>query len=350
MDKIEIDRKQNEVKKGDVFFTTSSETPLEVGMSSVWIYNYKNIYLNSFSFGYRPTYNFNLNYLAFMLRSQNIRKNIVILAQGISRFNISKSKIMNIMVPIPDLDEQEKIGNLFKKIDDLITVNQHKLEQLKLLKKALLQQLFPQNDEITPQIRFANFHDDWDYRKLGEMGKSFSGISGKTKQDFGHGNAKYVTYINVFKNPITSKFALDKIEIDKKQIEVKCGDIFFTTSSETPNEVGMSSVWKYNMPNVYLNSFSFGYRLLQEVDLNYLAFMLRSQNIRRKIILLAQGISRFNISKTKMMDISIPIPEIKEQEKIGNIILKVDNRIDTCDEKIKHIKDLKKALLEKMFL
>ena len=90
---IEIDNSQNEVKKGDVFFTTSSETPEEVGMSSVLLDNCENTYLNSFCFGYRPTEKFDSYYLAFMLRSNEMRKKITFLAQGISRYNISKNKV-----------------------------------------------------------------------------------------------------------------------------------------------------------------------------------------------------------------------------------------------------------------
>ncbi|SYV97223.1 Type I restriction enzyme specificity protein, partial [Mycoplasmopsis edwardii] len=78
---------------------------------------------------------------------------------------------------------------------------------------------------------------------MSNLGKTYSGLSGKTKKDFGHGNAKYVTYLNVFKNPITSIYDLDLIKKDTKQNSVKYGDIFVTTSSETPEEVGMTSVW-----------------------------------------------------------------------------------------------------------
>lgn len=175
-----------------------------------------------------------------------------------------------------------------------------------------------------PKLRFPGFTDAWEQRKLGEVGCTFTGLSGKSKDDFGHGNAKYVTYLNVLQNPVGSITQLDNIEIDEKQNAVKQGDVFFTTSSETPDEVGMSSVWKYDIPNIYLNSFTFGYRPNQEFDLDYLAYMLRSDSVRQKIKLLAQGISRFNISKTKMMEISIPIASDKEQTEIGKLFANVE--------------------------
>lgn len=112
----------------------------------------------------------------------------------------------------------------------------------------------------TPQIRFNGFTDDWEERKLRDVGDTFTGLTGKTKEDFGHGSAKFVTYVNVFQNPIATLDQLDAVEIDEKQNQVQKGDVFFTTSSETPEEVGMSSVWTYDTKNVYLNSFTFGYR------------------------------------------------------------------------------------------
>lgn len=203
--------------------------------------------------------------------------------------------------------------------------------------------------KLVPHIRFKGFEEEWKKEKLGELGHTFSGLSGKSKDDFGHGKAKYVTYMNVYTNPIASKKELDAIEIDQKQHSVKYGDVFFTTSSETPEEVGMSSVWQYNWDNVYLNSFSFGYRPDKIFNLNYLAFVLRSQAVRNKIKVLAQGISRYNISKVKMMDIKVLFPNIAEQQKIGTFFAKLDRLLDLQQQKLDQLELLKKALLQKLF-
>ncbi|WP_425539524.1 restriction endonuclease subunit S [Microaceticoccus formicicus] len=167
----------------------------------------------------------------------------------------------------------------------------------------------------------------WEQRKLGEVGYTYTGLSGKTKKDFGFGDAKYVTYLNVFNNTIAKKNQLDSITIDKSQNSIKYGDVFFTTSSETPDEVGMSSIWLYNFDNIYLNSFCFGFRPTITIDPYFLAYSLRSYYIRKQFNLLAQGISRYNISKTKAMDIFISLPEVKEQKKIGNHFKMLDNQI-----------------------
>ena len=102
-----------------------------------------------------------------------------------------------------------------------------------------------------PSIRFKGFTDAWEQRKLGEVGSTYTGLSGKSKIDFGHGEGRYITYMNVFTNAISSPKMVEHIEIDSKQNEVKAGDVFFTTSSETPEEVGMSSVMLENRPNTY---------------------------------------------------------------------------------------------------
>lgn len=201
----------------------------------------------------------------------------------------------------------------------------------------------------TPNIRFKGFTDDWEQRKLGEMGITFTGLSGKTADDFGHGEASFITYMNVFSNPVANPKMVEKVEIDAKQKEVQVGDVFFTTSSETPEEVGMSCVLKEKQGVTYLNSFCFGYRPTEKFDLDYLAYMLRSDNVRKDITFLAQGISRYNISKNKVMDIAVPVPKFDEQQQIGSYFSNLDHLITLHQRKCDETKELKKFMLQKMF-
>ena len=181
------------------------------------------------------------------------------------------------------------------------------------------------------------------------MGSTFTGLSGKTKKDFGHGNAKFITYMNVFSNPIADLQMTETVEIDSKQNCVKRGDVFFTTSSETPEEVGMSCVMPENTDNIYLNSFCFGYRPTEKFDLNYLAYVLRSESFRKEMTFLAQGISRYNISKYKVMEVEIPVPTLDEQIKVGQYFSNLDNLITLHQRKYDKLVNVKKAMLEKMF-
>lgn len=101
-----------------------------------------NIYLNSFCFGYRPTEKFDLNYLAYVLRADSFRKEMTFLAQGISRYNISKNKVMEVCIPVPTIEEQTKVGRYFRNLDNLITLHHRKLEKLEQIKQAMLHKMF----------------------------------------------------------------------------------------------------------------------------------------------------------------------------------------------------------------
>ena len=121
----------------------------------------------------------------------------------------------------PTLLEQTAIGSFFQDIDQLISLQQRKLEVLKEQKKTYLKLLFPAKGQTKPALRFAGFEDEWKEVKLGEVGETYTGLSGKTKEDFGHGEGKFITYVNVFNNPLTDLYGLDSIEIDDKQRRVQ---------------------------------------------------------------------------------------------------------------------------------
>ena len=214
------------------------------------------------------------------------------------------------------ISEQAAIGTYFIALDSLITL--HQRECISFTGRA---------DRLILTANKKRTTSSWEQRKLGEMGQTYTGLSGKTKDDFGHGQARFVTYMNVFSNPISNPEMTEPIEIDPKQNEVEVGDVFFTTSSETPEEVGMSSILLEKRGKTYLNSFCFGFRPSEKIDSYYLAYMLRSESTRAKIILLAQGISRYNISKNKVMEIAVSLPSLDEQKMIGQYFSQLDNLI-----------------------
>ena len=299
----------------------------------------------------RPLILFGKGYLGNFLNSDSYRLQLRPLVQGIKVSSISKSALKDTMIEYPkNLDEQEKIGNLFYYIAKMITLHQRKLEHLNLKKKALLQKLFPKNGERYPELRFPGFTDAWEQRKLGSIGSTYTGLSGKTKEDFGHGEAQYITYLNVFQNTVSDVAMTDKVEIDTTQNEVKYGDVLFTTSSETPEEVGMSSVWLGHTPNIYLNSFCFGFRPNQKINPYFLGYSLRAPYMRDKIKILAQGISRYNISKNKVMELEISLPNNEEQSLLGNFLRNIDLNITLHQRKLEHLQLQKKALLQQMFV
>lgn len=263
--------------------------------------------------------------------------------------SLSKVIINNVKTYAPSLPEQQKIASLFSEIDTLIQSAEKELEGYRELKQGMLQRMFPKKGEKVPKIRFPEFTGDWGQSKLGDVGNTYTGLSGKTADDFGHGEANFITYMNVYSNNIADPTMVSPVEIDAKQHEVEVGDVFFTTSSETPDEVGMSCVLKEKQGIVYLNSFCFGFRPTKSFDLNFLAYMLRSNYVRNQIKILAQGVSRYNISKAKMMDVSIIFPDYEEQKKIGEYFSNLDNLIALQQKELDGYKELKKGLLQQMF-
>ena len=264
--------------------------------------------------------------------------------------HLNQNILVDFPVILPQRSEQILIGAFFQQLDNLITLHQRKYDKLTNVKKSMLEKMFPKNGSNVPEIRFKGFTEAWEQRKLGDIGETYTGLSGKTKDDFGHGQAQFVTYMNVFSNPISNPEMTEPIEIDPKQNEVEVGDVFFTTSSETPEEVGMSSVLLEKRGKTYLNSFCFGFRPSEKIDSYYLAYMLRSESAREKIILLAQGISRYNISKNKVMEIAVSLPSLDEQKLIGQYFCQLDNLITLHQRELEKLKNLKKACLEKMFV
>ena len=258
--------------------------------------------------------------------------------------NVSTPEFFSATLVSPPVDEQKKIAEILSCCDRVIELKQQLIAELQRLKSGFLQAMFPAKGNREPVIRFPEFSDAWEQRKLGDIGETYTGLSGKTKEDFGHGQARFVTYMNVFSNPISNPEMTEPIEIDPKQNEVEVGDVFFTTSSETPEEVGMSSVFLEKREKTYLNSFCFGFRPSEKIDSYYLAYMLRSESAREKIILLAQGISRYNISKNKVMEIAVSLPPLDEQKLIGQYFHTIGHLITLHQRELEETKKKKKSL------
>lgn len=160
-----------------------------------------------------------------------------------------------------------------------------------------------------------------EWKELGEVSQFYSGLTGKTKSDFENGTAKYVTYKNIFNNIQVELNILENVQVDKneKQNSIEYGDVLITGSSESKEEVGMSSTVTF-VPDeqIYLNSFSFGIRFNEDIELlpEFTKYLFRSIRLRKQIEKTASGVTRYNISKVAFKKIKIPIPPLEIQEKI----------------------------------
>ncbi|MGI6177493.1 MAG: restriction endonuclease subunit S [Eubacterium sp.] len=333
---------------GEVIVPASGETAEDISVASV--IEKSGILIGGDLNIIHPLQELDPAFLAISVSTGEPHQDMTRRAQGKSVVHLHNEDLSQIELRFPSIVEQQEISRYFSNLDHLITLHQREHDKLLNVKKSMLEKMFPKNGEKVPEIRFKGFTGDWEQRKLGDMGTTFTGLSGKSKEDFGHGEAQFVTYMNVYSNPIADNNMTEHVEIDSRQNKVKYGDVFFTTSSETPDEVGMSSVWLENYDNTYLNSFCFGYRPEQKIEPYYLAYMLRSDDVRKKIIFLAQGISRYNISINRMIEIKIPLPNYDEQKRIGALFKSLDYLITLHQRKIEKLQNIKKSLLEKMFV
>ena len=167
--------------------------------------------------------------------------------------------------------------------------------------------------------------DGVEYKKLGEIGKFYGGITGKSKNDFVDGNAKFITYKNIYDNLSLNLDVDDKVKINENENQrtLEYGDIIFTGSSETAEECGISSVLTQKTDEkLYLNSFCFFLRLNDKDILNpdFAKHLFRSSNLRYQIGKTASGVTRFNVSKKAMERVCIPVPPLEVQCEIVRIL------------------------------
>lgn len=187
---------------------------------------------------------------------------------------------------------------------------------------------------------------------LGDLGVFYGGLSGKKSEDFNKGSDEYITYMNVYKNFVAKRSGTDNVSIKcgEKQNRVLKGDIVFTQSSETPDEVGLCSLWPYE-DSVYLNSFCFGFRLRDKSRVNprFLTYLLRSPKYRRIFYREAQGISRYNISQGRVSNILVTVPEEREQEKIAAFFSTIDEMISLSELRLETLEKFRKEMKRKIF-
>lgn len=166
-----------------------------------------------------------------------------------------------------------------------------------------------------------SFSDSVVRKPLGALGAFFGGLTGKSKRDFEKGNARFASYKNVFNNPALDASAEDfvVVRVGERQRQLAHGDVIFTGSSETRDEVGMSSVITTQLSEaMYLNSFCIGFRPRHPgyLDPEFAKHLFRSAAMRDQIILTASGVTRINVSKARLAQVQVPLPSREEQRVI----------------------------------
>lgn len=334
--------KRSSVQKGDILISMIGT----VGESAL-IKDEPNFVIKNVGLFRKSEENILPQFLIKQLHSQKLKGIIKsFLNGGIQKF-IGLGDLRKLPLILPPLPEQHRIVSVLETWDKALEKLTRKIKLKKNIKKGLMQEL------LTGKRRLSGFSGEWNKVKLGEIGNTFAGLTGKTKEDFGDG-APYISYMNIFSNLRIPKELSERVMLveGEKQQEVKYGDMFFTTSSETPEEVGVCSILLYQPKEpTYLNSFCFGLRpnnfeiLLPE----FAQFYFNSRVFRKKMARLAQGASRFNLSKKHFVDTSIEIPESKEEQTaIAKILTTAHNEITALEKKKQILENQKKYLLNNL--
>lgn len=336
-----------QLKDGDVVISDTAEDYSVGKVTELQGISNAKVFSGLHTIAYRPNKNiFSQRFLGYYFNSSIYRKQLYPLIQGIKVCSISKSAISKTKLAIPPLAEQKKIAEILCTWDDAIEKQSKLIEKLEFRKRGLMQRL------LTGKTRLPGFTEPWKKIKLGEIGSTYTGLSGKTKSDFENGNAKFISYVNVFSNEKVNinDFGTVKVNSNEKQNIVRYGDIFFTVSSETPNEVGMSSVLLDAVENTYLNSFCFGYRLndFSVLEPVFASYILRTDKFRSSIILLAQGSTRFNLSKNEVMKLQIKLPLLAEQKAIASVLSAADKEIEIQRKKLEALRHQKRGLMQQL--
>ena len=185
-----------------------------------------------------------------------------------------------------------------------------------------------------------------------DLGVSYSGLSGKSASDFGSGKP-FITYLNVYSNDVIDETSYQYVQIGNKEKQnvVRYGDVLFTLSSETPEEVGIGSVYLGNQ-DVYLNSFCFGVHITntQKAFSPYLSYYISTNQFRRFIYPFAQGSTRFNLCKADFEKASIKLPSLESQKRIYKYLKALSDKIVVEIATLEQYNYQKQYLLRQMFI
>jgi len=326
------------VVDGDIVMVDASEDLSGVNKSVEISGIGNNLYISGLHTFLLRDRGFFATYFRGAILNSNISKTQMLrLAVGMKVYGVSKPQLKTVLLPIPPLSEQTAIANALSDMDALISQTEKLIEKKKAIKQGVMQ------ESLKPK-------EGWVTKKLGDIGKTYGGLSGKSKVDFANGNAFYIPFMNVMSSPTINLNFFDSVYIKagEKQNKAQIADLFFNGSSETPEEVGMCSVLTTQIDNLYLNSFCFGYRLNDTQTYNglFLAYYFRSDFGRTAIFSLAQGATRYNLSKGNFLKLEIPLPEFQIQNEIAGCIADMDSELKKITIKLFKLKQQKQGMMQ----
>ena len=278
------------------------------------------------------------NFLYYLIQTK--KKDLIRKACGSTFLEISANEVRKIQVKIPYDNEQKKIADFLSLIDERIFTQNKIIEKYESLIQAMCDTLI-ESEQHKVELSFNDF------------GEPYSGLSGKSAEDFGNG-CPYITYMNVYQNQIIdiTDVGLVKINETEQQSVVRYGDILFTLSSETPDEVGMGAVYLGDAYPLYLNSFCFGVHITDESKIfpPFLAYYISTKSFRKAVFPLAQGSTRFNLQKNDFMKKIFHFPTVKKQSEIYSVLKAYSDKLSVEKNIVNLLCEQKSYLLRQLFI
>lgn len=332
------------LQQDQILFTCSGETKEDIAKAVAFLGN-ERAYVGGDIIILTPKIDCDSLFLGFACNTPEVNRQKSEVAQGDAVVHISMEALKKIRLLLPPVSEQHTIADILKNMDALIAELDKLIAKKRLIKQGTMQQL------LTGRTRLKGFDEPWQTVMLGKIGFTYNGLVGKTKDDFGIGSAKYITFLNVLDNPILDANLFESVNVAEEEYQNKArkGDLFFNTSSETPDEVGFCAMLDVDFNNLYLNSFCFGYRVTSGNVLPlFLAYFFRSRQGRRLMSLLAQGVTRYNISKKAFLNTAISLPQLSEQYAIASILSDMDTEVSELEKKKAKYEKLKHGMMQQL--
>lgn len=285
-------------------------------------------------------YKHNSYFVFSQLHTHRYKKWISVMSARSGQPGINSQEYASFPLYTTSLQEEDKIASFLKLLDERIATQNKIIEKYESLIQAMCDTLIGR-ETLQVTLSFSDF------------GQSYSGLSGKSAEDFGDGYP-FITYMNVYKNQIidSTDVGLVKINETEQQSVVRYGDILLTLSSETPEEVGMGAVYLGEAYPLYLNSFCFGIHITDETKIYppFLAYYVSSQSFRKAVYPLAQGSTRFNLQKSDFMKKKFSFPVIEKQRKIYSILNTYSGKLNVEKQIMTLLYNQKCYLLRLLFI
>ncbi|MBM9832132.1 restriction endonuclease subunit S [Enterococcus faecalis] len=312
-------------------------------------YNNEKVMLGK-SIAYLTVSNFDKNFVYFYLQTPMMRKYFISNLTGTTIKNLGLKTIRNTELFVTDLDEQQKIGNFFKQLDDTIALHQRKLDLLKETKKGFLQKMFPKNGAKVPEIRFPGFAEDWEERKLSDIADKAVDNRGKTPTISEDGNHPLLEVASLGNGAPdyskVTKYLSDETFMAELRAYIKEGDILFSTVGS----IGLVSLMDTN-ENAAIAQNIVAFRANEKYDSKFLYAMLSTKDNQHKAQRIVMGAVQPSIKVSQLVDVDYCVTEnMEEQRKLGEYFLNLDNLITLHQRKLDLLKETKKGFLQKMFV